>query len=99
MAYEKKKTQREIDVEKIPEDHGVIKRFFVGVFYVIAVERLHGFRTFCTENGLDTGNMSRIIKNPTMKFNPQYLTILVLKYGFSAHWLLTGEGPMLLKAE
>ncbi|AZA91194.1 Uncharacterised protein [Chryseobacterium nakagawai] len=99
MAYEKKKTQREIDVENIPDEFGVLKRFYIGVFFVIAVERMHGFRTFCEKHGLDTGNLSRIIKTPTMKFNPQHLSILVIHYGFSAHWLITGEGPMRLNTE
>lgn len=97
MTYEKKKTQREINVENIPDEHAIVRRFFIGVFYVVSRYNMHGFRTFCELHGMDTANMDRLIREPHKKFYPKYLTILVKEYDFSAHWLITGEGPMILE--
>lgn len=93
----KKKTQREIDFENMPNDYPIVKRFFMAVFHTIATENYRGFKTFCDVNNIDGSNLSRLIKNPSRQFNPHYLFIMVKKYGYSAHWLITGEGPMKAK--
>ena len=92
-----KKTQRQIDAEKIPEDYPIVKRFFFAVYQIITEGLATDFKNFCEENGIEPRNLERLIKNPHRQFNPMYLTILVQKYRYSAHWLLTGEGKIKLK--
>lgn len=87
-----KKTQRQIDAEKIPEEYPVIRRFFFAVYQIIHEGLAPDFKNFCEENGIEPRNLERLIKEPHRQFNPKYLTLLVQKYRLSAHWLLTGEG-------
>ncbi|MCY0967891.1 hypothetical protein [Chryseobacterium wangxinyae] len=92
-----KKTQRQIDAEKIPEEYPVIRRFFFAVYKIITEGLAPDFKNFCEENDIEPRNLERLIKEPHRQFNPKYLTILVTKYRLSAHWLLTGEGEISLK--
>lgn len=92
-----KKTQRQIDAEKIPEEYPVIRRFFYAVYQIITEGLAPDFKNFCEENEIEPRNLERLIKEPHRQFNPKYLTILVEKYRFSAHWLLTGQGEIKAK--
>lgn len=51
--------------------------------------------SFCIENNINQGNFRAAMK-PTnsLKIQIEWLQILVLKYGVSAHYLLTGKGKM-----
>lgn len=89
-----KKTQRQIDAEKIPEEYPVIKRFFFAVYQIISEGLAPDFKNFCEENGIEPRNLEKVIKEPHRQFHPKYLTLLVTRYRYSAHWLLTGEGEI-----
>ncbi|MGY5550822.1 hypothetical protein ACXA18_03235 [Riemerella anatipestifer] len=74
-------------------DNPIIRRFFVAVEHYILIEDLRGFSTFCKLYDLPRTNLLRLKKEPHRQFHPEWLTLLV-KLGYSAHWLLTGEGEM-----
>lgn len=52
-------------------------------------------RPFCEMYEINRRNFWLLEKNPDSKiFNVEWLSILVIEFGLSAHWLLTGEGDM-----
>lgn len=80
--------------ESEEKDYPIVRRVSVAIYHVIAIEDLRGFKTFCDQNDLDVRNLKRLMHNPHRQMNLELLTLLVEKYAFSAHWLLTGEGSM-----
>ncbi|RKT01045.1 hypothetical protein BCF58_0256 [Chryseobacterium defluvii] len=90
----KTKTKYEENIERISNDFPIVRRFFTAVYHVIATENLRGFHTFCVINNLNTSNMARLTKEPHRQFPLNLLTLMVEKYNFSAHWLVTGKGPL-----
>nr|WP_315025999.1 hypothetical protein [uncultured Chryseobacterium sp.] len=98
MAYIKKTTKRELAVAEISDDYPIVRRFFVAIYYIIAKENLHGFKTFCDLQGWESRNLEKVIKEPHRSINLNYLNVLVVKFGISAIWLITGDEPMLVNA-
>lgn len=88
------KTKRQIQAENIPEEYPQHKRFFAAVFDIVARQLESDFTNFCKANGIDGRNLEKVIKEPHRNIKVEYFSILVKKYGYSAKWLLTGEGKM-----
>jgi ABC-type antimicrobial peptide transport system permease subunit len=88
------KTKRQILAEKISADYPIVRRFFQAVFHIVAEEVEPDYTNFCKANGIDTRNLQKVITEPHRNLKVEYFSILVKKYGYSAHWLLTGEGEM-----
>lgn len=90
-----RKSNKELEYNIIPDEHDIIRRWFQAVYEVVMPENNYGsFKNFCDENKLDASNMRRFIKEPHRQFNLHLLKTLVVKYGISSHWLITGEGEM-----
>jgi hypothetical protein len=50
---------------------------------------------FCADVGADRRNFEKLLKNPDRHLlRPEWLGGIVLHYGVSADWLLTGRGVM-----
>ncbi len=73
----------------------VVERWFIAVQHYIYEENLRGFKTFCEMYDLPRTTLARMEKEPHRHFHTEWLTLLVEKCGYSAHWLLTGKGPMI----
>lgn len=78
------------------KDFPVVRRWFVAVYHHIALEGLN-FKSFCDLYGLPRTVLLRMEKEPHRHFRTEWLTFLVEKLGYSAEWLLTGNGPMKAK--
>ncbi|REC57028.1 hypothetical protein DRF62_02395 [Chryseobacterium piscium] len=88
------KTKRQIQAESISEDYPHVRRFFAALFDIIATEKEPDYTNFCKSNGIDGRNLQKVITEPHRNLKVEYFGILVKKYGYSAKWLLTGEGKM-----
>ena len=58
----------------------------------------HGLTTryrFCNDIGADRRNFDKMLSNPARHLlRPEWIANAVLRYGVSAHYLLTGEGAL-----
>lgn len=76
----------------------IVKRFFLALDQLIELRVLRGKKTFTDRYGINRWNFNTVQKQPAGgMFKTIWLTHLVLDFGVSAHWLLTGEGEMLGK--
>ena len=57
------------------------------------VNNIHFFSQFCEEHNLPRTTLLRLEKEPHRQFHLEWLSLMV-SLGYSAHWLLTGEGEM-----
>ena len=70
-------------------------RFFRVIDVLIQKRQLRGLKTFTDAYKLNYWNMSTLRKSPAEHpLKPEWLSYLVLDYGVSADFLLTGVGPM-----
>lgn len=88
------KTKRQANSENISDEYPIVKRFFAAIFDVIANKVEPDFNNFCTSNNLSYRNVEKLITNPHFCMKSEWVAILVVKYGYSADWLLTGRGKM-----
>jgi hypothetical protein len=50
---------------------------------------------FCVKYGIDVRNLMRATKNPgDRRVSLQWIHALVMEYGISADWIITGRGEM-----
>lgn len=76
------------------EAGSVTDRFFAAYGELLALGRTNKHR-FCLELGADRRNFDKQAADHARRIlRPEWLAILVLRYGVSADWLLTGRGPM-----
>ncbi|MBQ9417106.1 MAG: hypothetical protein IJU19_00805 [Bacteroidales bacterium] len=85
-------------------DKQVTRRFFQALETLIARKDIESVQSYCTDGGFDSRNIYSLRKdNATHMFHFDWLQPLIMNYGVSALWLLTGLGdmlhPMYLKAE
>ena len=71
----------------------IVKRFFEALGRLKTDKRIRGKQTFTRAHGINRWNMLTLEKDPSRDiFQPAWLAYLVVDYGVSAQWLLTGVG-------
>ena len=77
------------------EQNRIVGRFFEALASLKENRRIRGVKTFTDRYGIHRRSLQRLQKNPgTNDFKAVWLTYLVVDFGISAQWLLTGEGGM-----
>ena len=77
------------------EQNRIVCRFFEALASLKENRRIRGVKTFTDRYGIHRRSLQRLQKNPgTNDFKAVWLTYLVVDFGVSAQWLLTGEGGM-----
>lgn len=73
----------------------IVGRFFEALQWLKASKQIRGVKTFTDRYGIHRRSLQRLQKDPsTNDFKAAWLTYLVVDFGISAEWLLTGEGQM-----
>lgn len=81
-----------------PVTKGVMERFFSSLDAIIAMGQIRGVNTYCTRYEIDRRNLIAQRKDPDRGwFQVSWLYPLVVDFGVSAEWLLTGNGRMFKK--
>lgn len=76
----------------------VTNRFFEAIAYLKQAKVIRGLGTFTRAHDINKWNLLTVRKQPQSSvLKPELLTWLVLDYGISAEWLLTGKGEILPK--
>lgn len=76
----------------------VTQRFFEAVDFLKEKKVIHGLGTFTRKHDINKWNLITVRKQPECSvLKPELLSWLVLDYGISAEWLLTGKGEILAK--
>ena len=72
----------------------VTDRFFAAYGELLQLGRTNKSR-ICRELGADRRNFDKQAADHSRRIlRPEWLAVLVLQYGVSADWILTGRGPM-----
>lgn len=83
-------------MENINESIAISQRFFEALEQLIRTGRLKSISEFGKRYGLVPRNMYFQRSEPSRQIiRPSWLAYLSRDYQVSAHWLLTGEGPMM----
>ena len=70
-------------------------RFLQAYRELIDIGKVSSRREFCKEIGIDRRNFEKKLAGEWPgSIKPEYLAALVLRFGVSADWLLTGRGWM-----
>lgn len=78
------------------ESQEVVNRFFEALQHLKKKKIIRGKQTFTNRYGINRWNLNTLEKEPERnQFQVVWLSYLVLDYGVSAHWLLTGEGEIM----
>lgn len=78
-----------------PEGIAVTKRFFEAIDMLKAQKRMRGLLTFTKAHDINYWNINTVRNQPEVSvLKPEWITYLVLDYGISADWLITGRGGM-----
>lgn len=80
------------------KNYPIVHRFFIAVGNYIESHNISGFQSFCNEYNLPRTRLLRLKRDPHRFLDPKWLALLV-QLGYSAHWLLTGEGKMINNIE
>lgn len=73
----------------------IIKRFYEAFDAVMAMGKFRGVQTFCNMYDIDKRNFYAQRKDLSRGwFKVSWLQPLVMEYGVSADWLVTGRGKM-----
>ena len=82
-------------MQKIEESQNIVNRFFACLDRLKEENYIRGFQTFTRKYNINKRNFYTIRKNPSSgMFEVGWLQYLVLDYGVSPTWLLTGRGVM-----
>lgn len=68
------------------------ERFFQALDYLKERRIIRGTMVFCNKFCIDRRNLHRVKTHDNGTIKPCWLTWIVLEYGVSANWLLTGRG-------
>lgn len=83
-------------MEELPKSQDIVIRFFEALKYLKRIRKIRGKQTFTTRYDINRWNFNTQEKEPDRgMFHIVWLSYLVLDYGVSAHWLLTGEGEIM----
>ena len=77
-----------------PKGQAINARFFEALEALIQIKAVNSFHEFCTLYKVDRRNMERLQREPHREFPMFLLATLVLDFGISANWILTGRGRM-----
>ena len=87
------KTFSDMNISK--EGIEVTKRFFEAIDMLKAQKRMRGLLTFTKAHDINYWNINTVRNQPDVSvLKPEWITYLVLDYGISAEWVLTGRGGM-----
>lgn len=78
--------------DKVSEE--INKRFFEAFDALIARGDVRSSYQFCTDRKIDRRNFDRLRAEPRRKFPLSLIRTLVLDFGVSADWIVTGRGVM-----
>ncbi len=71
------------------------RRFFEALATLAQMKVIRGLQTFTREYGINRWNLITARNKPDISvIKQEWLSYLVLGYGVSADWLLTGRGEM-----
>lgn len=80
------------------EGEAITKRFFEAIDMLRAAKVIRGLKTFTDSRDINRWNLITVRNNPsTSVLKPEWLAFLVIDYGVSAQWLLTGRGGVFSK--
>lgn len=78
-----------------PEGIAVTKRFFEALDMLKAQKRMRGLLTFTKAHDINYWNINTVRNQPESRvLKPEWITYMVLDYGISANWIITGRGGM-----
>lgn len=78
-----------------PEGIAVTKRFFEALDMLKAQRRIRGLLTFTKAHDINYWNINTVRNQPESSvLKPEWITYLVIDYGVSADWVITGRGGM-----
>lgn len=78
-------------------DKQVIARFFTAINALIERKTIDNLQSYCTVGGIDSRNIYSLRQeNSTHTFHFDWLMPLILDYGVSSLWLITGLGDMFM---
>ena len=73
----------------------IMERFYSALDAIIAMKKIRGVNTYCRLNNIDRRNFIAQRKDLERGwFQLSWLYPMVMEYGVSAKWLLTGFGRM-----
>lgn len=74
----------------------VIDRFFIAISHLIKAGKIRGKATFARRYNINRRNLYQLEMDKSKDiFQVVWLSHLVVDYGVSPRWLLTGEGEVL----
>jgi hypothetical protein len=77
------------------EGVAITKRFFEAIDILKAQRTMRGLTTFTNAHDINYWNINTVRNQPDVSvLKPEWITYLVLDYGISAEWILTGRGGM-----
>lgn len=101
MQKQKQQEEEEQEQRVQKEQEIIVGRFFEAMYAIInnkETYKLRGKATFCKRCDINRGNLYQLEQDMSRGiFKAAWLTYLVRRFGVSAHWLLTGDGPMMKK--
>ena len=78
-------------------DKQVISRFFTAIDSLIERKDIKSLQSYCTAGGFDSRNIYSLRKpNSTHSFHFDWFMPLIMDYGVSSLWLITGLGDMFM---
>lgn len=78
-----------------PEGIAITKRFFEAIDMLKAQKRMRGLLTFTKAHDINYWNINTVRNQPEASvLKPEWIAYLVLDYGISSDWLITGRGGM-----
>ena len=77
------------------EGIAITKRFFEAIDMLKAQKRMRGLLTYTKAHDINYWNINTVRNQPEVSvLKPEWIAYLVLDYGISAGWILTGRGGM-----
>ena len=73
----------------------IVMRFYEALDVLIANKKIRGVKTFTDKYEISRWNLNTVRKTPESgMFKLAWLSFLIVDFGVSAEWLMTGEGWM-----